>query len=127
MKQKEGYFDRKVLERNAMEPLKKARSKAPMSSKEDVLRYLKENKHFFQETFGVTRIGIFGSFAQDRQMDSSDIDMVVEFEKDKKNIHNFLRLKRFLEHQLERKVDLGFEHALKPAVREKIRGTILYG
>ena len=98
-----------------------------LPSREEILRYLRDNKRFLHDTFGVTRIGIFGSFAQDRQTDSSDIDMVVEFEKGKKNIHNFFRLKRYLEGQLDRKVDLGFEQSLKPVVREKIKGKILYG
>jgi predicted nucleotidyltransferase len=97
-----------------------------ISSKEDILGYLRSNKRFFYDTFGVTRIGLFGSFADDRQSDSSDIDMVVEFEKEKKNIHSFLSFKRLLESHLDRKVDLGFEHSLKPVVKEKVKGKILY-
>ena len=69
---------------------------------------------------------IFGSFVAHRQRIASDIDLVVEFEKGRKNIHAFLRLKRFLEKELARKVDLGFEHSLKPIVRENIKGRILY-
>jgi len=57
---------------------------------------------------------------------SSDIDMVVDFQKDRKNIHTFLKLKRFLEKELSRRVDLGFEHTLKPIVRENIKDEIIY-
>ncbi|MFH1627111.1 MAG: nucleotidyltransferase domain-containing protein [Pseudomonadota bacterium] len=71
-------------------------------------------------------MGIFGSFAKEAQTASSDLDMVVEFEKSRKNIHSFLRLKRFLEKELSRKVDLGFEHSLKPVVRENIKKKIIY-
>jgi predicted nucleotidyltransferase len=52
--------------------------------------------------------------------------MVVEFEKSRKNIHSFLQLKRFLEKELSRKVDMGFEHSLKPIVRENIKEKIIY-
>jgi predicted nucleotidyltransferase len=56
----------------------------------------------------------------------SDIDLIVEFEKGKKTIHSFLQLKRQLEKELTRKVDLGFEHSLKAIVRENIEGRIVY-
>ena len=97
-----------------------------ISSIQEVLAYLKNNKRFFYDEFGVTRIGIFGSFARDEQTRSSDIDVVVEIQKDRKNIHTFMRLKRFLEKELSRRIDLGFEHSLKPIVREKIKEQIIY-
>lgn len=97
-----------------------------MSTIEEIVAYLKENKRLFHDRFGVTRMGIFGSFTRGKQVSSSDIDVVVEIEKDKKNIHSFLQLKRVLEKDLAREIDLGFEHSLKPIVREKIKGQIIY-
>jgi len=97
-----------------------------ISSIHEILAYLSDNKNYFYERFGVNRMGVFGSFVQDKQTISSDIDMVVEFEKGRKNIHSFLQLKRFLEKELARKVDLGFENSLKPVVRDKIKGKIIY-
>lgn len=93
---------------------------------EDIIKKLQTKKSYLNNMFGVTRLGIFGSFAQDRQTISSDIDMVVEFEKSRKNIHSFLQLKRFMERELGRKIDLGFEHSLKPIVRDRIKGKIIY-
>jgi len=92
----------------------------------ELVAYLRDKKAFFHERFGVTRMGVFGSFAQSGQTIESDIDLVVEFEKSQKNIHTFLQLKRLLEKELSRKVDLGFEHSLKPIVRENIEGKIIY-
>ena len=97
-----------------------------ISSRQEMVAYLKNNKRLFYEKFGVTRMGIFGSFVREEQTRSSDIDMVVEIEKDRKNIHSFLQLKRFLEKELARTIDLGFEHSLKPVVREKIKEQIIY-
>ena len=93
---------------------------------EDIIAPLLKKKQFLYDNFGVVRMGIFGSFVQGRQKDSSDIDMVVEVEKEKKNLHNFLQLKRLLEEEFGRSVDLGFENALKPVVKEKIKGKIVY-
>jgi len=35
-------------------------------------------------------------------------------------------MRRLLEKELARKVDLGFEHSLRPIVRENIKGKIVY-
>lgn len=97
-----------------------------ISSIEEVVAYLKKNKRYLHDRFGITAIGIFGSFVRDEQTSSSDIDMVIEMEGSKKNIHTFMQLRRFLEKETSRKIDLGFEHSLKPAIREKIKGQIIY-
>jgi uncharacterized protein len=97
-----------------------------VSSLEDILRNLRKNRAFLRDRFGVTRIGVFGSFARGEQDSSSDVDVVVEIEQAKKNIHCFLQLKRFLEKETARKIDLGFENALKPIVKERIKKQIIY-
>ena len=52
-----------------------------ISSIEEIVAYLRNNKRLFYDRFGVTRMGIFGSFIRNEQTRSSDIDMVVEIEK----------------------------------------------
>ncbi|MDP3259591.1 MAG: nucleotidyltransferase domain-containing protein [Thermodesulfovibrionales bacterium] len=96
------------------------------TSVDEILFFLKQNTELLNRSFGVTRIGIFGSFAKGEQTASSDIDIVVEMEHSRKNIHSFLKLKRFLEKEMERKIDLGFEHSLKPAIKEKVIKQIIY-
>ena len=91
-----------------------------------VINNLKKNKKILYERFGVVRIGIFGSFACGEHTSSSDIDIVVEMEESRKNIHNFLQLKRYLERETARKIDLGFEHSLKPIVKEMMKEQIIY-
>jgi len=97
-----------------------------ISTIDEIVTYLKNNKTFLYDRFGVIRLGIFGSYVKNMQTISSDIDMVVEFKKESKNIHSFLRLKRYLEEELSKKVDLGFEHSMKPIIREKIKDKIIY-
>lgn len=95
-------------------------------SNKDILNFLKTERAFLRNEFGVINIGIFGSYAKGTQRSDSDIDMVIEIEKSKKNIHSFMQLKRFLEKEFSKKVDLGFEHTLKPIIKEKIKGDIIY-
>lgn len=97
-----------------------------ISSIDEIVSYMRDKKGFLYERYGVTSMGIFGSFVKGGQTATSDIDMVVEFEENRKNIHSFLQLKRFLEKELSRKVDMGFEHSLKPVVRENIKEKIIY-
>lgn len=93
---------------------------------EEIISYLRDNKELLHDRFGVTRIGIFGSFARGDQTPASDIDMIVEMEEDRKNLHSFLKLKRFLEDEMARKIDLGFEHSIKQAIKEKVLRQVLY-
>ena len=92
----------------------------------DIITRLRQQKQYLYDAFGVTRIGIFGSFARGDQTASSDLDVVIEMEGSRKNIHSFLQLQRYLEKETARKIDLGFEHSLKPVVKERIQEQIIY-
>lgn len=69
--------------------------------------------------YGVTRAGIFGSFARNNANEQSDIDILVEIKNDL-GLFEFVRLKLELEKALGRKVDLVEYDTIKPLIREKI-------
>jgi len=48
-----------------------------------------------KERYGVRRIGFFGSLVRNKQMETSDIDVLVEFEKGAKTFGNYMNLKFF--------------------------------
>jgi uncharacterized protein len=104
----------------------RARDKMASLSSTEIIKFLHDNKAVLNEMFGVNRIGIFGSFVKERQTPLSDIDMIVDIDKSRKNLHSFMQLKRFLEKEFSRKVDLGFEHTLKPIIKDKIKKEIIY-
>ena len=52
-----------------------------MLTREDILQFLRENKERFAEQYGVTKIGLFGSFARDEATEESDVDVCVEIAK----------------------------------------------
>jgi len=66
----------------------------PLTSNE-IITYLNQNKKVLYDRFGGIRIGVFGGYARGAGSSSSDIDMVVEMEGSKKNIHNFWALNVF--------------------------------
>ncbi len=95
-------------------------------NKQFILQYLVNHKSDLMDKYGVVKIGLFGSYARGDNNTDSDIDLAVEIEKGKKNIHNFLALKRELESVFNTGVDLGIESTLKPTVRADIEREIIY-
>ncbi len=96
------------------------------SSIDDIIGFLRENREFLFTHFGVTKIGVFGSFAQGKVARRSDIDIVVEMKKEFKDLRHFFALKRYLERNFRRKVDLGFLENMKPLIRAKVAENIRY-
>ncbi len=95
-------------------------------NKDIIIAVLKKHKKDFEAKYGLIELGIFGSFAKGEENGFSDIDILIELKKDKKNIHNFFKLKRELEYLLGREVDLGLISSLKPIVAESIKEEIIY-
>ena len=92
----------------------------------EIITFIKNNKKFMREQYGVEKIGVFGSYVKNNIKENSDIDIVIEMNKESKTLHNFLELKRFLEKNLQREVDLGIESNLKQAVKKEILSEIVY-
>ncbi|KAF0220686.1 MAG: DNA polymerase beta domain-containing [Geobacteraceae bacterium] len=97
-----------------------------VTTKEQIAEFIRNHREEFLLKYGVRRIGLFGSIVRDELTESSDIDIAIEMEPGKKNIHNFLAFKRYLENEFGRPVDLGIESTLKPLVREMINREIMY-
>ena len=85
-----------------------------------------ENKAKEVTTYGVKKIGIFGSFAKSSQNNKSDIDILVEFQKGKKMFDNYMELKFYLERLLHQKVDLVIKEALKTRIKQLILKEVTY-
>ena len=72
--------------------------------KEDIIRYLASKKKDFEQEFGVTRIGIFGSYAKNREREDSDLDVVVEM--NKPDLLAMVGVKQAIEEDLGIEVDI---------------------
>jgi uncharacterized protein len=69
----------------------------------------------------VRSVSVFGSVIRGQAGPGSDIDVLVEFEPDAHvGLFAFVRLRRVLEEQLGRPVDLVTPEALHPRMREQI-------
>jgi predicted nucleotidyltransferase len=68
---------------------------------------------------GVSRVGVFGSFARGDGTPESDLDLLVEFS-DRTGLLEVVALERELVAALGRKVDLLTEAAISPYIRDRI-------
>ncbi|HEB74123.1 MAG TPA: hypothetical protein ENJ03_02760 [Candidatus Desulfofervidus auxilii] len=71
------------------------------------------------QRYGVKRVGLFGSCVRGDMKEDSDIDILVEIEKDI-SLLDFVGLKLEIEEALGIKVDLIEYNTIKPLLREKI-------
>ena len=71
------------------------------------------------QRYGVKRVGLFGSCVRGEIREDSDIDILVEIEKDI-SLLDFVGLKLEIEEVLGKKVDLVEYNTIKPLLREKI-------
>ena len=89
--------------------------------------FLIQNKQYFRERFSIVKIGLFGSYAKDEQTDGSDIDLIVEFEKNTPNLFDVkAELKSFIKEQFDIQVDIAREKYLKPIYIESILKETIY-
>jgi len=92
-------------------------------TREAVLQQLEDNRDKIR-SFGVKRLGLFGSVASGEATEGSDLDFLVELEK--KSFDVYVDLKDFLEEMFGCKVDLVMKDALKPRLREPILKETVY-
>lgn len=95
-----------------------------MLSRNDILLKLKELKPTLYKDYSVKEIGLFGSFANEKYTDTSDIDLLVELEKPIG--WKFFSLEIYLESVFGRKVDLVTKNALKEQIKEDILQQVDY-
>jgi hypothetical protein len=77
-------------------------------------------------SFGIRTIGLFGSFVRAEAKPESDIDILVDFEAEKKNYDNFIEACFFLEDLFHRKVELVTTESLSPYMKQHILKEVEY-
>ena len=91
----------------------------------EIIDFLKSEKTFLSNEFGVVNIGLFGSFAKGEQTADSDIDILVEL---KETRFDWLAgLKIYLEQSFEKKIELVRKsNLLKSRFIRRVEKDIIY-
>jgi predicted nucleotidyltransferase len=90
----------------------------------EVIKILKKNSPELVQ-LGVKSLALFGSTARNEATSTSDVDILVEFDRPV-GLFEFVRLKMLLEEMLNKKVDLVTPDALHPALRDRILSEAIY-
>lgn len=77
-----------------------------------------------RERYGVTYLGIFGSYVRGEQKKTSDVDILVEFDRPG-TLLDFIHLQNDLVDLLGVRVDLVEKSGLKPAIRPYVLAEVV--
>jgi len=91
---------------------------------DDVLLILKQKNAEMSAQFGVKTLSLFGSVARDEAQSSSDVDLLVEFNRPV-GYFGLFALQDYLEKLLGCSVDLGTPDSLKPYIKEHVIGEMI--
>jgi len=93
-------------------------------TKEDILRFLKENKDFLKKEFAVDKIMLFGSYARGEETNKSDVDVLIKSKV--KSFNKKYMLKVFLEKNLKKEVDVVYYDSVHPFLMQFIEEDLIY-
>ncbi len=90
-----------------------------------MLQILKQKNTELAKQFGVKSLSLFGSVARNEATPTSDVDLLVEFNRPV-GYFGLFALQDYLEKLLGCPVDLGTPDSLKPYMRERIMGDLIH-
>ncbi len=97
-----------------------------MLTKQEIFKTIQKNKEAIK-SFGVTEIGLFGSYVRDEQTEKSDIDILVDFPKEKKTLRNFIDFCNLMDNLFEQiKVDVVSKKGLSEFIGPHILKEVNY-
>ncbi|MBW1847863.1 MAG: nucleotidyltransferase family protein [Deltaproteobacteria bacterium] len=96
-----------------------------MQNLDIIKEVLHTHKPKLKEEYGVLELGVFGSYVRNEQIALSDVDILVEFEKEI-DLLAFVHLKSYLSELLGIHVDLVMKKALKPNIGKRILNEVVY-
>lgn len=94
-----------------------------MKTQSDIISLLEKNSDAIKD-FGVKELGVFGSFARNEQKLDSDVDVLVNLQRE--TFRDYMGLLSFLEKLFGRKVDLVMKDTIKPIIRDRILRETIY-
>jgi len=109
---------------DAQDRMSKTTTKRPRPTLAEIQRTLRTQLPELRERYGVTALGIFGSYVRGEQRKRSDLDILVEFSL-APTFFQFIEIEDQLSQALGVKVDLVMKSALKPRIGERILAEVV--
>jgi len=96
-----------------------------MTELERIKQRLQLHKSDLSNRYGISEIGVFGSYVRGKQTSFSDVDILVDFDR-KIGLFAFVNLKNYLASMLNINVDLVMKKALKREIGRRILREVEY-
>jgi predicted nucleotidyltransferase len=97
-----------------------------MTTKENILAILKIHKSGLS-IYGVSAIGLFGSYLRNEQSANSDIDLLIDFEPEKENFDNYMAVYDIFETLFKNeKIEIVTKNGLSKYIGPKILKDVIY-
>jgi predicted nucleotidyltransferase len=97
-----------------------------MTTKENILDTIKAYKSEFLK-FGVSSIGLFGSYLTNEQTSTSDIDLLIDFEPEKESFDNYMAVYDLFESLFKNeKIEIVTKNGLSKYIGPKILKDVMY-
>jgi predicted nucleotidyltransferase len=94
-----------------------------LHTKQELLAAITSNREVIKG-YGVSNLGLFGSFSKGTFTESSDVDLLVDFIPEQKTFDNFMELSFFLEELFGRKVELVTPQSLSKFIAPHILNEV---
>jgi len=96
-----------------------------MKTLPEIERILRDQKPILREKFKVREIGIFGSVVRGEQKETSDLDLLVEFD-EPIGLIKYVNLQNYLSERVGSRVDLVMKSGLKPRISKHVLKEVIY-
>ena len=97
-----------------------------MKTLAEIKQILEAQKEYLATEYGVTIIGVFGSYVRGEQRRDSDVDILIELERPPRiSLIGLVELEHYLSDVLGKKVDLAIKKNLRKRIGERILSEVV--
>jgi uncharacterized protein len=97
-----------------------------MKSLTEIQRLLRDQRPYLAKEYGITEMGIFGSYVRGEQRPDSDVDILIELERPPRiSLIGLVELEYYLSELLGVKADLAIRKNLRKRVGQRILGEVI--
>jgi hypothetical protein len=97
-----------------------------MKTLNEIQRILRGQKPYLAREYGITEMGIFGSYVRGEQRPDSDVDILIELERPPRfSLIGLVELEYYLSELLGVKADLAIRRNLRKRVGKRILGEVI--
>jgi predicted nucleotidyltransferase len=97
-----------------------------MKSLTEIKQILEVQREYLAAEYGVTIVGVFGSYVRGEQRPDSDVDILIELERPPRiSLIGLVELEHYLSDVLGMKVDLAIKKNLRKRIGERILSEVV--